>query len=242
MLHNNLVCDISNRIFVVFPICVSKMSGLRKRKNELRDSLYHVRDRMLQGIEEEHLNVETCQYGLDKLAAVFSQFQHVCEEMDEGFDEYKEIQKQGRIRKELSRVGDEYEDAVAAATEYIETRQRLEQELADRQEEEKARAASRDAPSSDKEMDTLRAAKERADTLVKELEATLTAARYQQQAVNTQLGVRACSSVEDEPTKAVEDNTEVYTTGGRRHATGGAGRVFHPEALYHIRVHYTIFC
>ena len=99
------------------------MQGLRKRKNEFRDQLYRLRDRFIQGIEEDVIHVATCKYGLEKFADIYHEFRQACERMDDEYKIYSEIEKQGRIQKELCRVEEDYEETVATVTVYMEREQ-----------------------------------------------------------------------------------------------------------------------
>ena len=155
------------------------MKASREDKNKLRNTIYEIRDYIVNGIDDKSLDEEETRELNDELIKAFREFGSVCKELKSQWSVYGEVDRLARLNAEYDRMKAEVEEASTMLGEYLEYLRTKPLKS------EKSPFVS--------EMEKLN----ELDTLIAKMESSLTQAKQQQELIYTKLGVNKFSLYSD---------------------------------------------
>lgn len=151
------------------------MKTSREDKNKLRNTIYEIRDYIVNGIDDKSLDEEATRELNDELIKAFREFGSVCKELKAQWSVYGEIDRLARLNAEYDRMKAEVEEALTMLGEYLEYLRTKPLKS------EKSPFVS--------EMEKIN----ELDTLIAKMESSLTQAKQQQELIYTKLGINKFS-------------------------------------------------
>ena len=94
------------------------MSGLRNQKSKLRNAIYDIRDKLINGIEDKVLEEKEVKLLHEEMLDLFLKFQDVCNDLNREWEVYKEIDKQARLQAEYNQVHGVVDETSKLVSEY----------------------------------------------------------------------------------------------------------------------------